>query len=139
MHVSMTNIETANLETVHSYLAALEAGGIGDDLACFFTPDVVQIELPNRLNPQGSQSDLPTLLRRAEQGQKLLQQQHYEVSSALAQGSHVVVEAVWSAVLAVPLGSLAAGDSMKAYFAMFFEFKDGRIRSQRNYDCFEAW
>jgi hypothetical protein len=41
--------------------------------------------------------------------------------------------------LAVPLGELAAGASMRAHFAMFFELEDGRIRRQRNYDCFEPW
>jgi ketosteroid isomerase-like protein len=42
-------------------------------------------------------------------------------------------------VLAIPIGTLAPGDRMKAHFAMFFEFRDGRIALQRNYDCFEAW
>jgi ketosteroid isomerase-like protein len=37
------------------------------------------------------------------------------------------------------LGTLAEGAEMKAHFAMFFEFREGKIRLQRNYDCFEAW
>jgi len=49
------------------------------------------------------------------------------------------VEARWTGVLAVTVGTLAAGVEMKASFAMFFRFRDGRIAMQRNYDCFEAW
>ena len=33
----------------------------------------------------------------------------------------------------------STGASMKAHFAMFFEFREGRIALQRNYDCFEPW
>jgi hypothetical protein len=42
-------------------------------------------------------------------------------------------------VLLVPLATLQAGATMNAHFAMFFEFENGRIRVQRNYDCFEPW
>jgi len=132
-------IEAANLAKIRAYLQALEDGAVGETLARFFTPDARQVELPNRLNPGGGNSDLPTLVRRAEQGQKMLRSQRYEVQSEIAQGERAAVEATWIGILAVPLGSLVAGATMKAHFAMFFELSDGRIRSQRNYDCFEPW
>ena len=135
----MNTAETANLMVVRSYLAALGKGALGAALARFFTPEAVQIELPNRLNPTGGQSDLPTLLERAERGHALLRSQSYQLRSEMARGSHVAVEAVWTAELALPLGSLPAGSTMKAHLAMFFELTDGRISSQRNYDCFEPW
>lgn len=135
----MTSLESANLATIRSYLKALEAGAVGEDLARFFTSDAVQIELPNKINPAGGQSDLPALLQRAEQGQKLLLRQSYEVRSEVAQDERVAVEAIWTGVLALPFGSLAAGASMRAHFAMFFELRTGRINLQRNYDCFEPW
>ncbi len=135
----MTAVETANLALIRAYLRALESGVVGEELAGFFAAHAVQVELPNKLNPNGGQSDLPTLLKRAEQGQKLLQAQRYEMRSSLAQGDRVAVEAFWSATLAVALGTLPAGSVMKAHFAMFFEMADGRIVSQRNYDCFEPW
>jgi len=131
--------EAANLATIRAYLQALEDGAVGETLARFFTPDARQVELPNRLNPGGGNSDLATLVRRAEQGQKMLRSQRYEVQSEIAQGDRAAVEATWTGILAVPLGSLAAGATMKAHFAMFFELSEGRIRSQRNYDCFEPW
>jgi ketosteroid isomerase-like protein len=134
----MTLEEQANLETVRTYLAAIESGEAGL-LRSIFTEDVRQIELPNRLNPSGQQSDLAAMLERNERGRKILRSQHYEVLSEVAQGSRVAVEAVWTGILAVSLGKLTPGSEMKAHFAMFFEFRDGRIASQRNYDCFEAW
>jgi hypothetical protein len=49
------------------------------------------------------------------------------------------VEVLWIGKLAVPFGNLAAGSEIRAHSAMFFEFKDREIVSQRNYDCFEPW
>ncbi|WP_213434561.1 MULTISPECIES: nuclear transport factor 2 family protein [Lysobacteraceae] len=126
-----------NLDCIRAYLADLAAGTTGERLAAYFTADVVQIEYPNRLNPNGGRSDLATLLSRAEQGQRVLRQQSYQVTSEMAQGDRVAVEALWTGVLAVPLGSLAPGAEMKAHFAMFFELEHGKIRVQRNYDCFQ--
>jgi hypothetical protein len=51
----------------------------------------------------------------------------------------VVLEAIWTGTLAVGFGTLKPGDQLRARFAQIFEFKDGLIWRQRNYDCFEAW
>ena len=135
----MTDVEAANIATVREYLAAIEKGTAGELLERIFTSEMRQIELPNRLNPKGGESDLETMRRRGEQGKKLLRQQSYRIVSEVAQGNRVAVEAKWTGVLAVPFGTLEAGATMVAYFAMFFEFENGRIRLQKNYDCFEAW
>ena len=50
-----------------------------------------------------------------------------------------MIEAVWTAELAIPLGKLAPGDQMKAWFAQVYEFREGKIFAQRNYDCFEPF
>jgi ketosteroid isomerase-like protein len=128
-----------NLEVVRSYIKALQDGEAGDALRRFFTQDVRQIEMPNQLNPRGQESDLEHILQRSLQGLKILKQQRYEIVSEMAQEDRVAVEAHWTGVLAVTVGTLAAGAEMKASFAMFFRFRDGRIAMQRNYDCFEAW
>lgn len=128
-----------NEAAVLHYLQAIAEGAIGDRLAAFFTPDAVQVELPNRLNPNGGRSDLATLLARAAQGQALLRSQRYDVLNVVADGDRLAVEADWSATLAVPVGTLAAGAVVRAHFAMFFEMRDGLIHRQRNYDCFEPW
>ena len=135
----MSNEEEQNLQLVRSYLSALGSSVGGDELAPFFAPDAVQIEFPNRLNPNGGRSDLATILVRAGQGKKLLAKQAYEIQSETAQGSKVAVEAIWTGTLAVPLGTLEAGSTMRAHFALHFEMRGGRIAIQRNYDCFDPW
>lgn len=128
-----------NRRLIRDYLNALATGAIGDDLARFFTSDAAQIEYPNRLNPSGGRSDLPTILARAEHGRTLLTAQTYEITSETAEGDRLAVEAVWTGTLAVPLGALPAGATLRAQFSMHFELRDGRIAVQRNYDCFDPW
>ncbi|MGB8538416.1 MAG: nuclear transport factor 2 family protein [Acidobacteriaceae bacterium] len=135
----MTSIESGNIDVVRTYLEALQSGEAGDSLRRFFNDDVRQIELPNQLNENGQESGLEHILERSRQGLKVLQRQQYEIVSELAQGDRVAVEARWSGVLAVSVGTMAAGTEMKASFAMFFSFSDGRISIQRNYDCFDPW
>ncbi len=124
---------------VRDYLKALENGEAGDSLGRFFNENAIQIEFPNKLNPAGGKSDLATIKRRSEEGKKLLKKQSYTIISETADGDNVAVEAEWRGTLAIPVSNLAAGDEMKAYFALFFTFENGRILSQRNYDCFEPW
>lgn len=105
----MDAIAARNLQTVRDYLAAPAAGATGEALA------------------------------RAEKGKLMIRDQRYEILNAIADGDTVAVEADWSAVLAIPVATLAAGDRMQAKFAMFFTMAEGRIRVQRNYDCFVPW
>lgn len=136
---SSDSADTANLALVLEYLAALAAGEAGPSLRRFFTPDAIQVEFPNRLNPGGGRSDLATMLERSLQGKQLLQSQEWRVISAIAGGDRVAVEADWSGTLANPVAGLPAGGTMRAHFALFFELVEGRIHRQHNYDCFEPW
>jgi len=129
----------SHLDFVKSYLAALEAGAVGDDLARFFDPDVVQEELPNRLVPSGARRDLAALLEGAARGQQVMMKQRYELLGAVEQGETVALEVRWTGTLAIPLGTLPPGGEMRARFALFIEFRAGRIFRQRNYDCFDPW
>lgn len=79
------------------------------------------------------------VLARSIAGQRILKSQVFHIDNCIASGNSVAVEARWTGVLAIPLGTLAAGAEMRAHFAMFFELVDGRIHRQRNYDCFEPW
>lgn len=131
--------ENNNLKIIRSYLAALESGQVGEDLAHLFVEDAMQVEFPNKLNPNGQKSDLNSILERSVQGQKLLLAQSYKINTEIAQRNRVAVEANWTGTLAIPFGTLEAGSKLRASFAMFFEFKNGLIFKQHNYDCFEEW
>jgi ketosteroid isomerase-like protein len=128
-----------NVELVRNYMKALQDGEAGDALRRFFTQDVRQIKMPNQLNPRGQESDLEHILQRSLQGKQILKRQQYEIVSEMAQEERVAVEARWTGILAVSVGTLEAGAEMKASFAIFFQFREGRIAMQRNYDCFDAW
>lgn len=131
--------ESPNIGRARRYLAAIEAGATGDSLAAFFASNVEQIEFPNRLVPAGARRDLAALLDGAIRGQQVLRGQRYQIDRAFAHGETVVLEVVWIGTLAIPIGSIPAGGDMRAHFAVFLEFENGRIVRQRNYDCFDAF
>ena len=128
-----------NLAAARRYLAAIESGATGEILAGFFTPDIIQHEFPNRLTPDGAARELPQILEGAERGRLVLRAQRYEVLNALTSGDNVALEVQWTGTLAIPVGSLPPGATMRARFAVFLEYRDGRIARQRNYDCFDPW
>jgi ketosteroid isomerase-like protein len=127
------------LELTRRYFTALEAGATGEALSAFYAPEVVQLEFPNRLSPLGARRDLAAILDAAARGQELMAAQRYEILHTVAEGDRVAVEFLWTGKLAIARGSMAAGTEMRGRFAVFMEFRDGLIASQRNYDCFEPW
>lgn len=130
---------TDNLAIAKRYLAAIEDGATGDALAAFLAPDIVHEEFPNRLTPNGARNGLAEMLEGAVRGQQATIAQRYDVVHALASGNDVALEVRWSATLRVPLGTIPAGGEMRARFAVFLEFRDGKIIRQHNYDCFEPF
>lgn len=129
----------SNIEIAKRYLHALETNADQATLAELFDPAVIQEEFPNRLNPKGGRSDYATMLERAERGKQLLVTQKYTIENILESGNFVVLEVIWTATLAVRAPTLPADGQMRAHFAVFLEFQDGKIISQRNYDCFDPW
>ncbi|HYL47401.1 MAG TPA: nuclear transport factor 2 family protein [Candidatus Limnocylindrales bacterium] len=129
----------SNLETARNYLRTIEQGATGEALAGFFTPDVMHQEFPNRLSPHGRRSNLAGMLEGVEKGQKILSKQRYEIQHEMESGNRVALEVLWTGTMAVAVAGLPAGGEMRAHFAVFLEFRDGRIAAQRNYDCFEPW
>lgn len=126
-------------ELTRRYFAALERGATGEALAALYDPDVIQEELPNRLMPNGAKRGLAEILAAADRGQSALTGHRYELLSVIVDGPRAAVEFIWSGVLVVPLGSMAAGSVMRGRFASFLEFRDGRVVAQRSYDCFDPW
>jgi ketosteroid isomerase-like protein len=137
--MSMTMTATDNLEITRRYLEALESGAYDNELAEFFTKDVIQEEFPNRLSPIGVHRNLSAILDAARKGRQILRAQKFEILNAIVDGDRVALEVFWSGLLAMPVDSLPADSEMRAHFSMWLQFKDGKIARQHNYDCFDPW
>jgi len=123
-------------DIVRAYLKAIETR---NNSLSFFTADAVQEEFPNALAPAGARRTIEDLRAAGERGQNVMKSESYEVLSLVESGDIVAAEVIWRGVLAIPLRSLKPGDTMKARFAVFFEFQGDKIRRQRNYDCFDPF
>ena len=69
-----------------AYVAAVEGGATGEELAAFYHPDVVQHEFPNRLIPGGATRELADILDGAERGAKLMERQIYDIHTVTEMG-----------------------------------------------------
>ena len=124
---------------VRAYVAAVEGGATGDDLAAFYHPDVTQEEFPNRLIPAGIQRDLAAILEGAEAGSKLMERQIYDIHTLTEVGDRVILEYTWTGYPRTPVGAIRPGESMSARICQVIEYEDGLIIRQRNYDCFDPF
>jgi ketosteroid isomerase-like protein len=121
---------------IRAYLDAIERDELVGREDEWYTADAVQIEWPNKLNPNGVTRNLEQLREAGERGRQIVARQWYEVVSIVADGDMVAVETIFRATFRIALPDLPAGEVMEARFAMFFEMSDGRIRRHRTYDCF---
>lgn len=126
----------SRIAIARAYLKAIEDNAPTE---AFLSPDIEQIEFPNRLNPNGGRSGLAEMKARAARGRGMVRSQRYEVLRTYEQGDTVILEVDWSATFHVAIGTLAPGEPMKAHFAVFLDFAGDRIHRQRNYDCFEPF
>lgn len=119
---------------------AVEASDI-EALTALYDDDVVQLEFPNQLIPNGATRDKAAILQAAARGKALIESQTLTIRHAVQSGDDVALEADWIATLAIdapPLG-LRAGARMRARFAQFLTFKGDRVVRHATYDCFEPW
>jgi hypothetical protein len=115
-------MNTSILQIAKDHFTALADGKSGDDLAVFFSKNIMQIEYPKRLNPSGGKSDYSTLLERAEKGKKIIVRQEYNIQKEYLVGNTVILEVVWTGIFTVPIGNVQPGQPLKANFAPFMEF-----------------
>ena len=108
-------------------------------MAEFFDPEATQREYPSRLSPKGAGRRLPSILEAAEQNRKTFESQDYTILHEMASGNRVIFEVFWEGTLAVEVQSLSPGSTIRAHFAIFLEFRNGKIIEQRNYDCFDPF
>jgi len=136
----MSNIhETALLQSAHAFLEAVEGGASGEELNAYYHSEVEQTEYPNAITKQLTTRNLAHLKAGSLMGKKILASQHFEIVREYVAGNTVILEVIWTAVAAVPLGAVPVGGTMKAWFSQFFEYQDGKIFRQRNYDCFQPF
>lgn len=130
-------------------------------LPAFLHEQIQQIEYPNLLNPKGAASDYKTILLRAQAAKSMIAESRFEVQSVLVAdpssdkgstsddsaeagseetGVMAAIEALWTGTISKDVNEkLKRGLVLKARFAMFFEFRDGKIFRQKNYDCFDLF
>lgn len=130
---------TENENTVLQFLKMMESRTSSDELEKYYHPDSKQTEFPNAITKQCTTRTLEELKLASEKGAQILTKEQYEVKNLISQNDTVVLECIWTGTLAVPIGNIEAGGQMKAHFAQIFEFKEGKIFRQRNYDCFEPF
>ena len=128
--------DARNAATARAYIEALNQNSSGQELARFFHEQVVQEEFPSRLVPGGQSHDRASLLERSGRAGELLLWHRYELRSVMAAGNDVALELEWRGVMKKSFGPLREGQELRAAVAVFLELEDGRIRRQRNYDCY---
>ncbi|MDX8451150.1 nuclear transport factor 2 family protein [Mesorhizobium sp. VK9D] len=128
---------SANVRAALDFLEAIERGDAAAASRAY-DAQAIQTELPNALKPRGDRRGVEQLAADFERGRKLLARQTYEVGAVTAQMNRVVLEVKWTGIVASDFGKLKAGDAMVAHSAICFDFRDGKIVAQRNYDCFES-
>lgn len=121
------------------FIKTLQNRNTAEELIKFYHKDIEQIEFPNTLTKNKVIRNLEDLKLASERGKKVLQKEEYKIIKSYTFENTVIIEALWTGTLAVPIGSIPEGGQMKAYFAQFYEFKDNKIIKQRNYDCFEPF
>lgn len=130
---------TENEKTVVAFLKMMEQRQSSNELIKFYHPEIQQIEYPNAIVKNTITRNLQDLKEGSERGQKILLKEEYEIKNLFSSNNHVILEAIWKGTLSVPIGNIPVGGQMTANFAQFFEFKDGKIFKQRNYDCFDPF
>lgn len=122
---------------VLNFIHTLEKNNCPEILSHFYHPEATQVEFPNSISKYTTIRGLDELREASRRGRQLISKEEYIVKNLIEDGNTVVLECLWKGTLAQPLGIHKQGDVISAHFAQIFEFKDGKIYRQRNYDCFE--
>lgn len=127
------------LETVKRFFELIEAFDSESDFKPLLHPEIEQTEYPNLITPSAVVSNYDVLMQRMPAGKKLLKEQKYDIQRVHEAGESLITEVIWTAEVGADVGAFKTGQQLKAYFCCVFDFKDGKIYRQRNYDCFERF
>lgn len=129
-----------NTAVLNKYLHLIETFSEDHDaLKSLLDANVEFVEYPNAINPKGQVRKLEQALKGLEMGRKILAWQKYAVNEILEGVDRLFVEANWSGQVAADVGPLKKDQRLTAHCAMRFDFKDGKIIRQVNYDCYEPF
>ena len=96
-------------------------------------PEARISEMPNAVNRDGTERDVPAARKAFARGKGLLSEQTYDVHEVLQTGDRIAARATWRGTLA------ANGQTLTAHIATFSEVRDGRIFRHATYDCYEPF
>lgn len=129
----------SNLELARCYLRILERDMADPELPQLFDPEYVFHEKPNRLNPNGRTLRASELGEVTAKAKRIILEQSYRIKTELAVGDEIALELEWVGRFNLAFASTAAGQPIRATIGMFLTFRAGKILSQRNYDCYDAF
>jgi ketosteroid isomerase-like protein len=115
-------------DIVLAYLRAIETNE-PDAASPFLHDDVLVVEHPNKITPNGARYDRAALRAAAERGSALMARQRYDVRSMIVEGDRAAAQIAWT-------GTLRDGRELRAEIASIIELRDGKIWRQDQYDCF---
>lgn len=121
------------------FIKTLQSRNSAEEILRFYHADIEQVEYPNAVTKNTAVRNMEDLKQAAERGKKVMAKEEYEIIKSYTIGHTVIIEALWTGTLAIPIGAVPVGGQIKAHFAQFYEFMDGKIIRQRNYDCFEPF
>jgi ketosteroid isomerase-like protein len=101
-----------------------------DALDAIIHPDVRFSEMPNRINPDGSERGRDEALAGFARGRELLSGQRYDVLSRVVDGDTIAARVTWHGTLA------AGGQELTAHIATFTQVRDGKVFRHATYDCY---
>src|SRR6478735_4190361 len=114
------------LSLAKQHLQDLADGKFGEELiASYFSKDVTQKELPNKLNINGSTSDYNELIERSKKIRHIVMQQTFTVLHEHLAGNTVILEVLWKGIFTIPIGNTQPGGTINAHCALIMEFENG--------------
>jgi hypothetical protein len=101
-------------------------------------PALEQTEYPNLIMAATRHRNFAQLMEGVEAGKKMLAFQRFDPIAFYESGDLIIAEYSWTGELKQKVGKLSKGKILNARICSIFEFRDGKIFRQRNYDCYES-
>src|ERR1700750_3215577 len=115
---------------LHDFYSA--AAAFDDEaLARVVHPEAHFSEMPNLINTEGSERDLPAAREAFQRGKGLLSSHSFEIHSALEVGDTIAARATWRGTVA------ATGLQLTAHIASFTQVRDRCVYRHATYDFYE--